>query len=194
VKAMEKDEELLIRKAQRGNLQAFESLIQKYDTRVMKIAYDMVNNVDDARDIYQEVFIKVYRSIDKFRFASEFYTWLFRIAVNTCISFRRQRLKRQDLPFDEFESEHENHWKVLNKADAQNPEEQLLNQELNHLIQKSIAELSAQQRAVFVLRHYHGHKLKEIAEIMNCTEGTVKNYLFRATQKLQRSIQQYQKS
>jgi len=194
VKAMDKDEELLIRKAQRGNLQAFESLIQKYDTRVMKIAYDMVNNVDDARDIYQEVFIKVYRSIDKFRFASEFYTWLFRIAVNTCISFRRQRLKRQDLPFDEFESEHENHWKVLNKADAQNPEEQLLNQELNHLIQKSIAELSAQQRAVFVLRHYHGHKLKEIAAIMNCTEGTVKNYLFRATQKLQRSIQQYQKS
>ena len=88
---MENDEHLLIRKAQRGNIQAFEQLVQQYDSKVMQLIYNMVNDSEDTRDLYQEVFIKVFKAIKKFRFQSEFYTWLYRITINTCINFRQRK-------------------------------------------------------------------------------------------------------
>lgn len=191
-KKMTKNEELLIKKAQRGNLQAFEELVHNYDARVMKVIYDMINVVEDARDIYQEVFIKVYKSIKKFRFQSEFSTWLFRIAVNACIDFRKQRAKYQYDSLDDYLADNDKYWKVVSETESHNPEQQLLNIELNNKIQNSIDQLSSKQRAVFILRHYHGYKLNEIASIMECADGTVKNYLYRATQNLRKSLRLYQ--
>ena len=189
---MDKDEELLIKRAQRGNLQAFEALVHRYDAKVMKVIYNMVHDFEDARDIYQEVFIKVFKSIDKFRFQSEFYSWLFRIVVNTCISFRKKRTKHQYDSLDEFPTGDDKSWKIVKNDNGHDPEQQLLNTELSEQIQRSIDQLSAKQKAVFILKHYHGYKLREIASIMECAEGTIKNYLFRATQKLQNSLQAYQ--
>ena len=188
---MKKDEELLIKRAQRGNLRAFEELVCLYDAKVLKIIYSMINNIEDSRDIYQEVFIKVFRSIGRFKFQSEFYTWLFRIVINTCITYRKQRTKQQHVFFDETAIENSEHWKIVDAHSIQNPEEQFINTELSHQITASINELSAKQKSVFVLRHYHGYKLKEIAEILKCSEGTVKNYLFRATQRLRNSLKMY---
>ncbi len=182
---MDRNEELLIKRAQRGNLEAFEKLVHQYDARIMKIAYDMLNNIEDARDVYQDIFVKVYRSIDKFRFQSEFYTWLFRIAINTCINFRKQRTKNDSVSLDQIENYHGTQWEMMGNSEELNPEKHLLNEELNEKINQGIERLSNQQRAVFILRHYHGYKLKQIAEIMECSEGTVKNYLFRATRKMQ---------
>ena len=88
---MNQNEELLIRKAQRGNIAAFEELVKRYENKVMSIILDMLNDVEDARDVYQDVFMKVFLTIKKFRFQSKFYTWLFRIAVNTSINFRKKR-------------------------------------------------------------------------------------------------------
>lgn len=182
---MDKNEELLIAKAQRGNLQAFEQLVKRHDTKVMRVIFNMVNDVEDARDIYQEVFIKVFQSISKFRFQSEFYSWLFRVVINTCISFRR---KEKIYQYDSL-GDYDENWQMVNTFD---PEKQLLNKELSNQIKLGIDRLSPKQRAVFVLRHYHGHKLKEIAAILDYSEGTVKNYLFRAVQKLRESLQKYQ--
>ncbi len=189
---MGNEEELLIRRAQRGNLKAFEDLVKSYDEKIMRLIFNMVSDVEDTRDIYQEVFLKAYQSITKFRFASEFYTWLYRIAVNTCINYRKRKTIVQHDSLDSYLDGNNDNWQILNTSEIRNPEEQLINKELSEQIQKSIDSLSARQKSVFVLKHYHGYKLSEIAVIMNCSEGTVKNYMFRAVQKLKISLQGYQ--
>lgn len=189
---MEKDEELQIRKAQHGNLQAFEKLVHCYDAKIMQLIFNMVNNIEDTKDLYQEVFIKAFRSIKTFRFQSEFYTWLFRIAINTCINFRKRKAFHQHDSLDNYVNENDRNWKIFIATEEENPEQHLIDKELNNQIQRSIDQLSAKQRSVFVLKHYHGYKLREIAGIMNCSEGTVKNYMFRAVQKLKASLKEYQ--
>jgi len=188
---MEQEEELLIRKAQRGNLPAFEKLVHDYDAKIMQLIFNMVNDTEDTKDLYQEVFIKAFQSIKTFRFRSEFYTWLVRIAINTCINFRKRNSYRRHESIDNDWDEDEKSWKISLTAGDGNPEQLLIRNELNKQIQQSINQLSTRQRSVFVLKHYHGYKLKEIADMMNCSEGTVKNYMFRAVQKLKKLLQDY---
>jgi len=187
---MEKEEDYLIRKAQRGNLQAFENLVHRYDTKIMRLIFNMVNDIEDTRDIYQEVFLKVFKSIKRFRFQSEFYTWLFRIAINSCINYRKRKSSHPHESLDNYLDDDRN-WRVLITVENRNPEQTLINKELNDQIQQSIDQLSAKQRSVFILKHYHGYKISEIADIMKCSEGTVKNYMFRATQKMKKSLKEY---
>jgi RNA polymerase sigma-70 factor, ECF subfamily len=188
---MNQNEELLIRKAQRGNIAAFEELVKRYENKVMSIILDMLNDVEDARDVYQDVFMKVFLTIKKFRFQSKFYTWLFRIAVNTSINFRKKRTSQQNKATEEFQEENSLETQNIIQSNYQNPEKQLLNIELSNTIQKSINLLSPKQKAVFLLRHYHGYKLTEIAEIMDCADGTVKNYLFRSVQKMKKELKEF---
>ena len=186
------NENLLVRKAQHGNLAAFEELVSMYDEKVMNLILNMVNNVEDARDIYQEVFLKVFLTIKAFRFKSKFYTWLFRIAINTSINYRKKRTLKQVLPLWDNENEQGDDGESFVLDQTTNPERKFLNVELSSNIQQSINRLSSKQKTVFVLRHYLGYKLSEIAEIMACAEGTVKNYLFRSVQKLQRELKEFQ--
>lgn len=188
---MEKEEELVICKAQRGNLQAIEDLVRRYDDKIMRLIYNMVNDIEDTRDLYQEVFIKVFKSIKKFRFQSEFYTWLFRLTINTCINFRKRKTAHQLESLDHYLDETDQNWRIVGGVENLNPEQKLINKELNDQIERSINKLSSQQRSVFVLKHYHGFKLSEIAHIMNCSEGTVKNYMFRAVQKMKKYLEAY---
>ncbi|MCH8021169.1 RNA polymerase sigma factor [candidate division KSB1 bacterium] len=188
---MSHDEKALIKKAQRGNILAFESLVKNYDRQVLQLAYNMVNNTQDAEDIYQEVLVRVYKNLHRFEFKSEFSTWLYRVVVNYCINFNKKRRRLKAYSIDrEFQNGDEN-WKKSVKSEEQNPEESFLNLELSREIEAALQQLSPKQKTVFILRHYHGHKLKEIAEILKCSEGTVKNYLFRATQKMQRQLKEY---
>ena len=189
---MEKEEELQIRNAQRGNLAAFEKLVHLYDARIMRLIFNMIDDVEDTKDLYQEVFIKAFQSIKTFRFESEFYTWLFRIAVNTCINFRKLKTSRQHEPIENYLDENNATGKIYLATKDGNPEQQLIHKELYSQIRQSIDQLSAKQRSVFILKHYHGYRLREIANIMNCSEGTVKNYMFRAVQKLRESLKEYQ--
>ncbi len=182
---MDRNEELLILKAQQGNLHAFGQLVQLHDDKVMAMILNMIQDTEDARDLYQDVFLKVFKSIDKFRFQSEFFTWVCRIAINCCIDFRRKRRSHIQDSLDE-ES-----WTIVHRSDEKDPEQRYLNDELNEQIQKGIAALSPRQRAVFTLKHDHGYKLNQIADIMQCSEGTVKSYLFRATHKLRDSLRLY---
>ena len=184
---MNQDEELLIRKAQRGNIAAFEELVKRYEDKVMSIIFNMLNDAEDSRD----VFMKVFLTIKKFRFQSKFYTWLFRIAVNTSINYRKKRTSQQKETLENYIEENKHDAEITIQNNSDNPEKHLLDMELGKHIQRSINLLSPKQKAVFVLRHYHGYKLAEIAEILNCAEGTVKNYLFRSLQKLKKELKEF---
>lgn len=188
---MNQDEELLIRKAQRGNIAAFEELVKRYEDKVMSIIFNMLNDAEDSRDVYQDVFMKVFLTIKKFRFQSKFYTWLFRIAVNTSINYRKKRTSQQKETLENYIEENKHDAEITIQNNSDNPEKHLLDMELGKHIQRSINLLSPKQKAVFVLRHYHGYKLAEIAEILNCAEGTVKNYLFRSLQKLKKELKEF---
>jgi RNA polymerase sigma-70 factor (ECF subfamily) len=190
MKAMNIEEESIIREAQRGNMMAFEALVKQYDRSVFQIAHGMVSNTHDVEDIYQEVFVRVFRNLNSFNFKSEFSTWLYRVTVNTCINFQRRK-KRTDAKRASDPHDDDTQWGEKLEADERNPEESLLNIELSQEIEWAIEQLSGKQKAVFLLKHYHGNRIREIAETMHCSEGTVKNYLFRATQKLQRLLMHY---
>jgi RNA polymerase sigma-70 factor (ECF subfamily) len=186
-------EETLIRAAQTGSIVAFESLVKQYDKQVMQLAFSLVNDAEDAQDVYQEVFVRVFRNLNRFQFRSQFSTWLYRVVVNHCINFNK---KKRRAKFYSLNSENENgeaSWSATLKGVEISPEDSLLNRELSEKIEEAIAQLSPQQKTVFVLRHYQGLKLQEIARILKCSEGTVKNYLFRATQKMQLMLKTYSK-
>ncbi|MFQ5708068.1 MAG: RNA polymerase sigma factor [bacterium] len=188
---MNEEEQALIKEAQRGNILAFESLVKRYDRQVLQLAYSMVNNVTDAQDIYQEVFIKVYQNLPRFRLKSKFSTWLYRIVVNACINYRKKHSRRRLQSLEAESTEAADSKREHVPCDQLNPEETVLNQELSSEINLALEQLSTQQKSVFILRHYHGHKLRDIAEIMHCSEGTIKNYLFRATRNLQMLLTEY---
>ncbi len=187
---MDIEEKAIIKEAQRGNLMAFETLVKRYDRQVLQLTRSIVHHVEDAEDIYQEVFVRVFRNLRKFHFRSEFSTWLYRVVVNHCLNFKKRSGRKRTFSLENESSSGEN-WQTTIKGTGKNPEQSMLNTELGDQIDQAIDQLSDRQRVVFELRHYHGHKLKEIAEIMGCSEGTVKNYLFRATQKLQQLLIEY---
>ncbi|MFQ5769502.1 MAG: RNA polymerase sigma factor [bacterium] len=189
---MNEEEQAIIKEAQRGNILAFESLVKKYDRQVLQLAYRLVNNTQDAQDIYQEVFVRVFKNLKRFQFKSQFSTYLYRVVVNYCINFNKKKGRAKYYSINDAANNHAEHWKI--KGEGMNPENSMLNKELSVEINTALNQLSGQQKTVFILRHYHGHKLKEIAEIMKCSEGTIKNYLFRATQKMQQLLQAYAKS
>ncbi len=191
---MNQEVKAIIKEAQRGNILAFESLVEKYDRQVYQLAYSFVQNTQDAQDVYQEVFVRVFKNLNRFEFKSEFSTWLYRVVVNYCINFNKKKGRIKYFSIDGEADNSEENWKMTVKGDEMNPEDTILNKELSGEINSALEQLSAQQKSVFILRHYHGHKLKEIAKIMNCSEGTIKNYLFRATQKMQQLLQTYAKN
>ena len=191
---MARDETATIKEAQKGNILAFESLVYKYDRQVLSLVQNLVSNRQDAQDIYQEVFVRVYQNLKRFQFKSQFSTWLYRVVVNCCINFNKRKSRSRYYSFEDGEGDLESGWLMTLEGKELNPEDAMLNKELSEEIEAALNELSIQQQTVFVLRHYHGHKLKDIAEMMNCSEGTIKNYLFRATQKMQRLLGDYARS
>ena len=191
---MARDETATIKEAQKGNILAFESLVYKYDRQVLSLVQNLVSNRQDAQDIYQEVFVRVYQNLKRFQFKSQFSTWLYRVVVNCCINFNKRKSRSRYYSFEDGEGDLESGWLMTLEGKELNPEDAMLNKELSEEIEAALNELSIQQKTVFVLRHYHGHKLKVIAEMMNFSEGTIKNYLFRATQKMQRLLGDYARS
>ncbi len=183
---MTKEENNLILAAQKGDRAAFEELIYRYDKNVLGIAYSFIKNNEDAKDIYQEVFLRVFKGINNFEFRSEFSTWLFRITTNVCLTYRSQKKKFAYTSLDDEPDADESEQRSLSEllSDGAATDSKALNSEVSAKIENGIEKLSPQQKLVFTLKHYQGYKIKEIASIMNCSEGTVKNYLFIATQKM----------
>jgi RNA polymerase sigma-70 factor (ECF subfamily) len=178
--------EALIRAAQRGDADAFEQLVRAYDQSVLRLAMNLLRSPEDARDVYQEAFLRVYRNLHAFRFDCSFHTWLYRIVTNICLDQLRKRKVRKeesavvetaDGPIDRMDSFEEE------GVDA-NPERTMWNRQLRGKIESAIDDLTPRERMVFELRHYQGLRLRAIGEMLGTSEEAAKNCLFRATQKM----------
>lgn len=193
------DERALIREAQAGDHLAFETLVRRYDRDVLRLALHLVRQPDEARDIYQEAFLKAYKNLHRFRFECSFYTWLYRIVTNVCLDHLRRRNSRpEDQPPDftvlgspdsrEFSTDFFD--RQAGQSPQANPEQSLMGKQIGQRIAAALAELSPRERMVFELRHYEGLRLRAISEMLGTTEETVKNSLFRATRKLRSRLEE----
>jgi RNA polymerase sigma-70 factor, ECF subfamily len=181
----------LIREAQRGNQAAFEELVRQYDGPVLRLAFHMTRSEQDAQDIYQEAFLKAYRNIGSFRFECSFYTWIYRIVTNLCLDHLRKRQVRKEESGVITDSDGESFDMLDQVADVRSgasPEKDLMRRELGKRIAKALEKLTPRERMVFEMKHYQGLKLRTIGEILNTTEETAKNTLFRGTQKLRAAL------
>lgn len=176
----EKPENLLVKQASEGNMQAYEELIRAYQKKVYNIAFRMMGNSEDAEDIAQETFIKVYRSLSKFRGDSAFSTWLYRIATNISIDQLRKKKNRMVVYIDNNVEGEEGDIQRQLKDDSPSPEDIAETKELKNTVQNAINRLSPDHKAVIVLRDIKGLQYDEIARILNCPEGTIKSRINRA--------------
>lgn len=185
----QQETELIIR-ARNGNISAFEELIYKYDKKVLALALRYVRNEDDAKDIYQEVFIRVFKGLNKFQFKSEFSTWLYRIVTNVCLTYKTRSNKREFISIHPNDNEESDIMKTgFEIADNEPvPDRALTNTEISDHINSALETLSPRQKMIFILKHYEGYKLREIAEMLQCGEGTIKKYLFDAVRKMRTQL------
>lgn len=179
------NERSLIQRAQRGDRAAFDDLVRLYDRQVLRLVMRIVRSPEEARDLYQEAFLKVYRSLGRFRFESRFSTWLYRVVTNVCYDhLRRQKSRDEVRPPASNESEREYFHSVPDGQPESDPERALHSGEIRGRIRKALERLGPRERMVFELRHFQGLRLRVIGEICGTSEETAKNSLFRATQKL----------
>ncbi len=185
------DDTLLVREAQRGNRAAFEELVRHYDQAVLRLAIHLTGSDHEAQDVYQEAFLKAYKSIANFRFECSFYTWIYRIVTNLCLDhLRKKQVRKEDAPVatDSTGEQYDVLEQVPDARAGANPERDLMRRELGTRISAALEKLTPRERMVFELKHYHGLKLRTVGEVLNTTEETAKNTLFRATQKLRGAL------
>ena len=187
------DEADLIRAAQQGDQDAFERLVREYDRSVLRVAMNLLRSPEEARDVYQEAFLKVYRNLHNFRFDCSFHTWLYRIVTNICLDHLRKRKvrKEESSVIATAEGVVDRISQVEEEGAHSDPERQAWNSELAGKIDGALGALTPRERTVFELRHYEGLRLRAIGEIIGTTEEAAKNCLFRATQKMRASLEAF---
>lgn len=188
---MEHQERALVQRIQAGDQTAFRELVEQHKENVYYLALDLTGNHYDAEDVSQEVFIKAYRGIERFRSGAKLNTWLYRITMNTFIDKKRKRtLNVVKLPATDGDDAAD----PLDLAGDDvtgNPERELTSSTIEVHIQDALQTLSDQERTVFVMRHYQDMALKEISETLGIAEGTVKSLLFRSVRKLRQRLSFY---
>jgi RNA polymerase sigma-70 factor, ECF subfamily len=177
----------LIKQCQAGRTEAFDQLVIRYRTRVFAMIYNMVHNEQDAWDLAQESFLKAWRSIGRFRGRSSFYTWIYRIVMNVTIDWlRKKQVKGAGAEFDDAIAlkEIDPASRTVPKADPL-PHQRMERSEIRARIDKAIAQLSPEHRAVILMKETEDMQYHEIAEALGCSIGTVMSRLFYARKKLQ---------
>ena len=168
----------LVKKAQKGNVKAFEKLVLKYEKKIYNLVLKILENEQDAYDVSQEVFIKVFDSLHTFSYSSKFSTWLYRIAVNKAIDQVRKKKKKNSI-------------EVLDNSDTKNidcieletyesPEKKVIRNEFKNQIVDLLNKLSEEQKMIIILRDIEQYSYKEISEILDCSIGTVKSRISRS--------------
>ncbi len=184
------DEKSLILAAQTGNSEAFEQLVRSYDQNVLRMAVNLLHSEEDARDVYQEAFLRVYRNLSKFRFDCSFSTWLYRIVANLCLDqIRKRKVRKEEAATVDTGSGELDRFEFLpeRRADV-DPQRQLMSSEVNTRVQEVLSRLTPRERLVFEMRHYQGMRLRAIGDALGVTEEAAKNCLFRATQKMRAAL------
>ena len=185
---MEENEQNIIDRICRGDTAAFQKLVERYKKKIYFLAYDILGDHHEAEDISQEVFIKVFRSLRNFRRDAKMSSWIYQITANTCIDALRKKKSKPQVNLEYF-----NHVSLQDNlagggTRVQNPELSAEASIMQHKIQNALHKVTPKERTVFVMRHYNDLKIKEIAETLQVSSGTVKSLLFRALKKLRKEL------
>ena len=187
----DKQEKVLIKKSKKGDAQAFEELILSYHKKVLNLAYRMLGSVSDAEDAAQEIFIKVFRTLYSFNERSAFSTWLYKVATNVCLDILRKR-KRQNggamVSINRYNSQ-DDEYELPIEDDAPSPYEEAQKKEAMRALNSALDLLSEEQRAVIVMRDINGLSYEEIADVMECSLGTIKSRINRSRLALRKLLE-----
>jgi len=186
-------ERKLVEQARRGDLDAYDQLVRRYQERIYSTIYHMTANHEDANDLVQETFIKAFAALKSFKGGSSFYTWIYRIAVNKTINFLKQRSHRQGMSLNDLDCNAENDPDLVALISHQTPRRDAALAELQKKLNEAMAKLSHEHRMVVTLHDIQGMPHEEIAHIMDCNIGTVRSRLFYARQQLQGLLSDYLK-
>ena len=183
------DEQELVARVQKGDAEAFNPLVYKYQEKIYNLIYRKVQDREIAKDLCQEVFLKAWQALPNFKGQSLFYSWLYQIAVNRSIDFLRKQNRRHVIGFEELPQNADD---ILQMTEVQpSPCALLEKKELEQIIRKATHQLPLIQRSAFYLRHWEGLPIKEIASRLGKSENTVKTYLYHARRKLQSLLLPY---
>lgn len=180
-------DQLLVERAQQGDRRAFDLLVLKYQQRIVKLVMRYVRDPADAMDVAQEAFIKAYRALPNFRGESAFYTWLYRIAINTAKNYL-VAAQRRPVEYELDLQGQEHHEVTPRLRDDETPEGLAMQDELRSAVEAAIATLPEELRTAIMLREIEGMSYEEIAQAMDCPVGTVRSRIFRAREAIDASI------
>jgi RNA polymerase sigma-70 factor (ECF subfamily) len=187
------EEDEMVRRAQKGDLAAYDELVRRYQQRIYATVYHMTSNHEDANDLAQEAFIKAYQALKTFKGGSSFYTWVYRIAVNKTLNFLKQRKNRSAMSLNDLDFSAENDPDLVALISDKTPRRDAVLGELQQKLNEAMQHLSEPHRMVVALHDVQGLAHEEIAEIMECNVGTVRSRLFYARQQLQGYLADYLK-
>lgn len=179
----------LVAKSQQNDLQAFEDLIKLYQDRVFTLCRQLTGNHADSQDLAQEVFVKAYYGLSRFRFEADFGTWLHRIAVNQWLNFKRKKNSYASVSLDEPINTGEGEMMREVAAATPNPEEAYEMTETRQMVHAALQKVSPEHKMVLVLREFNDMSYEGMASVLECSLGTVKSRLNRARQALKEEIQ-----
>lgn len=184
------DDVELIEQFQNGDTAAFDALFTRYQKRTFRLVQRFVSNPEDASDLTQDAFIRAYQGLGDFKSQCQFYSWLYRITVNLCIDFLRKKSRSEVLLYDSDDS---GELPMSNIADprSESPAKAVENKELRAHIRKAVRRLPPKQRQIFILRHWNGLSLKDIAAVVGRSDGTVKAHLLHAHRNLRKHLRPY---
>ena len=187
------DDLTLVRKAQHGDLRAYDDLIRRYQERIYATIYHMTANHEDANDLVQDTFIKAFQALRSFKGDASFYTWIYRIAVNKTINFLKQRRSRTHISLNDLDLNAEHDPALVALVSDKTPRRDAVLSELQEKLNAAMLRLSETHRLVVTLHNVQGLSHEEIGEIMDCNVGTVRSRLFYARQQLQAWLADYLK-
>lgn len=191
-RAVESDVDLA-RRARRGDLEAYDELVCRYQERIYATVYHMTSNHEDANDLAQEAFIRAYQALESFKGDSSFFTWLYRIAVNRTLNFLKQRKGRNQMSLNDLDLRAEHDPDLVALVSHNTPRRDLALAELQERLNAAMQKLSETHRMVVTLHDVQGVSHEEIARVMGCNVGTVRSRLFYARQQLQGYLSDYLK-
>jgi RNA polymerase sigma factor (sigma-70 family) len=187
------EERALVRRAQGGDLAAYDDLVRRYQERVYATVYHMTSNHEDANDLAQETFVKAWSALKTFKGDSSFFTWVYRIAVNKTLNFLKQRRNRTSVSLNDLDFNAENDPDLVALISDRTPRRDANLRELHERLNAALRKLSEPHRMVVVLHDVQGLSHEEISQVMNCNVGTVRSRLFYARQQLQAHLSDFLK-
>lgn len=187
------EDQALVEKAVRGDAKAFRSLVERYQRKVYTIAYGIVRNPDTALDVTQDAFVKVHKNLATFKGDSSFYTWVYRIVLNLCIDRKRREARQAEVDYDDAIAHDDGFTSgpTLATTGIDNPAKAAQRKELVEHMDKALATLSEEHRAILMMREVDGLSYEELAEQLDIPKGTVMSRLFHARKNFQKSLQRY---